>query len=115
MDIDRLSTQAVPTTQESQQTTDATKRKAPELTPSPASEQLHYKEKIIGIIDSLNKFLVPMDTFVKFEFHEKLNEYYVTLVDQRTNEVIREIPSKKMLDIYASMAELMGIAIDKRI
>ena len=42
-------------------------------------------------------FLTPLDTSLKFEFHEELNEYYVTIVDNTSNEVIKEIPPKKCL------------------
>lgn len=73
------------------------------------------KEKVEEIVKGLNEFLTPSHTSLKFEFHEKLNEYYVTLVDDNTKEVIREIPSKKMLDFYATMTEAIGLMIDKKI
>lgn len=44
-----------------------------------------------------------------------LEEYYVTVVDQKTDKVLKKIPPKKMLDIYVSMAELMGILVDKKV
>lgn len=73
------------------------------------------KEKVAKVVGSLNDFLKPTHTSLKFEFHEKLNEYYVTLVNDTTNEVVKEIPSKKMLDFYAAMEEFIGIMIDKKI
>lgn len=73
------------------------------------------KEKVEEIVKGLNDFLSPSHTSLKFEFHEKLNEYYVTLVDDATKEIVREIPSKKMLDFYAEMTEFMGLMIDKKI
>lgn len=73
------------------------------------------KEKVAKVVDSLNDFLTPSHTSLKFEFHEKLNEYYVTLVDDNTQEVVKEIPSKKMLDVYAAMTEFIGLMIDKKI
>ncbi|MFP3361912.1 flagellar protein FlaG, partial [Planococcus sp. SIMBA_143] len=50
----------------------------------------------------------------KFELHDKLEKYYVTVVDSETKEVIKEIPPKKFLDMYAQMAEFMGILIDEK-
>jgi flagellar protein FlaG len=73
------------------------------------------KEKVAEIVSSLNKFLQPSHTSIRFEFHEKLNEYYVTVIDDKTSEVIREIPSKKMLDFYAAMTEYLGLMVDKKI
>jgi flagellar protein FlaG len=73
------------------------------------------KEKVESVVKGLNDFLQPAHTSIKFKLHEKLNEYYVTVVDDNTNEVIREIPAKKLLDMYADMAEHLGLLVDKRI
>ena len=73
------------------------------------------REKIQEMVDSLNKFLTPLQTSLKFELHDKLNEYYVTIIDSETKEVVKEIPPKKMLDIYAAIAEQLGLIIDKKI
>ncbi|MFC0477855.1 flagellar protein FlaG [Robertmurraya beringensis] len=73
------------------------------------------KKQLEDVVKSLNDFLTPAHTSLKFKFHEKLNEYYVTLVDDKTNQVVKEIPSKKMLDFYAEMTEFIGIMVDKRI
>jgi flagellar protein FlaG len=55
------------------------------------------------------------NTHLKFEFHDKLQEYYVTIVDEQTKEVVREIPAKKILDMYAAMTEFVGLMVDKKI
>ncbi|WP_409302822.1 flagellar protein FlaG [Peribacillus sp. SCS-155] len=73
------------------------------------------KEKLEQVVKGLNQFLQPAYTSLKFEFHEKLNEYYVTVVDDSTHETIREIPSKKLLDIYAAMTDFVGLMVDKKI
>ena len=73
------------------------------------------KKNVEEVINGLNEFLQPVHTSLKFKLHEKLNEYYVTIVDDRTNEVIKEIPAKKLLDTYAAMAEQLGLLVDKRI
>ncbi|WP_042222455.1 flagellar protein FlaG [Oceanobacillus manasiensis] len=65
--------------------------------------------------DTLNELMKPLRTNLKFELHDKLEKYYVSVVDSETNEVIKEIPPKKFLDMYANMAEFMGILIDKKI
>lgn len=73
------------------------------------------KEKLERVVESLNRFLEPTMTSLHFKLHEELNEYYVELVDSNTSEVIREIPSKKMLDMYAEMTKLMGVFVDEKI
>lgn len=73
------------------------------------------REKVEEAIQGLNGFLEPAHTSLKFEFHEKLNKYYVTIIDDKTSEVVREIPAKKLLDTYAAMTEFLGLMVDKKI
>ncbi|MDF9758889.1 flagellar protein FlaG [Peribacillus simplex] len=72
------------------------------------------KEKVNEVVESLNTFLDPTQTAIHFEYHEELNEYYVKVVDDVTDETIREIPPKKLLDFYAAMTEFVGIMVDEK-
>ncbi|PWA12655.1 flagellar biosynthesis protein FlaG [Pueribacillus theae] len=76
-------------------------------------EQL-MTERVRERVDAVNDFLLPIDISVKFTFHEELQEYYVEVVDKNTQEVIREIPPKKFLDMYAGMAKFMGLFVDEK-
>ncbi|MGG4491599.1 flagellar protein FlaG [Metabacillus idriensis] len=73
------------------------------------------KDELKKVINGMNDFLQPTNTHIQFQLHEKLNEYYVTVVDNQTKEIVREIPSKKMLDLYAAMTEFLGFVVDKKI
>lgn len=73
------------------------------------------KEKMEEVVKGMNDFLNPVNTSIKFVLHNKLNDYYVTVVDDDTHEVIKEIPSKKLLDTYANMMEFVGLLVDKKI
>jgi flagellar protein FlaG len=78
-------------------------------------EEIIPKEKLEEIVKGMNEFLQPSHTSLKFELHDELKEYYVQIIDERTNEIIREIPPKKLLDIYAAMMEFVGLIVDKKI
>jgi flagellar protein FlaG len=77
-------------------------------------QQTQSKEKTEKVINSMNEFLKDSNTHLKFSLHEELQEYYVAIVDDATNEVIREIPSKKLLDMYAAMTEYVGLLVDRK-
>ncbi|MFT0801502.1 flagellar protein FlaG [Bacillus swezeyi] len=64
-------------------------------------------------VQGANNLLEPSQVHLQFELHEKLGEYYVQVVDNHTEEIIREIPPKEWLDFYAAMAEFMGLIVDK--
>ncbi|MEH7302495.1 flagellar protein FlaG [Neobacillus drentensis] len=78
-------------------------------------QQVQTKEKTEKVINSMNEFLKASNTHLKFQFHDELKEYYVTLVDDTTNEVVKEIPSKKLLDMYAAMTDYLGLLVDKKV
>ncbi|MFB6468943.1 flagellar protein FlaG [Cytobacillus sp. Hz8] len=81
-----------------------------------SQEQTQFQQKKVQeVVKGLNDFIEPSRTSLKFEYHEKLDEYYVKLIDENTHEVIREIPSKKVLDMYAAMKEFLGLMVDKKI
>jgi len=82
--------------------------------PKGINEQI-TKEKLEEVVKSMNQFLMPTNTSLKFTMHEELKEYYVQIVDESTKEVIREIPSKKMLDMYAAMKDFLGLVVDRKI
>ena len=71
--------------------------------------------KVKKMTESLNDFLETTSTKLRYEFHEKLEKYYVTLVDSETDQIVREIPNKKLMDMYASMLDFIGVLIDKKI
>jgi flagellar protein FlaG len=73
------------------------------------------KEKLEKVINAMNDMLKPAHTSTKFVLHEKLNDYYVQIVDEITKDVVKEIPNKKFLDMYAEMIDFMGIFVDKKI
>ncbi|MBM7580158.1 flagellar protein FlaG [Jeotgalibacillus terrae] len=71
-------------------------------------------EQLEKAVQGMNDLLKPYDSHLKFEYHEDLGEYYVTIVDDVSKEVIKEIPSKKLLDSYAAMADFLGILMDQK-
>lgn len=79
------------------------------------SEQQLPIEKAKRMTESMNTFLESANTQLRFKLHDKLNEYYVTIVDMKTDEVVREIPSKKLMDIHAAMREFVGLLVDQKI
>jgi flagellar protein FlaG len=118
--IDRIAEGQIPKTtnlsNSVQGITDNVKAAEPVQLKEEINEHSNYpKEKLEKVIEGMNKFVSASNTHLKFELHEKLKEYYVKIVDDKTNEVVKEIPSKKMLDMYAAMTDFLGLIMDKKI
>ncbi|MCM0650462.1 flagellar protein FlaG [Clostridium swellfunianum] len=78
------------------------------------SKEISDKE-LRNAVDKLNKFLEDSKTHAEYQYHDKLkNDLMIKIVDDKTGEVIHEVPPKKILDMVAKMLEMVGVLIDKR-
>lgn len=84
-----------------------------------ADRQLVDDQKNVNI-DKLKKVMEQAISSLphsdaKFGIHEKTNRIIIKLVDRETQEVIKEIPPEKTLDLLAKRMELAGVLVDKRL
>ncbi|RUS55565.1 flagellar protein FlaG [Kurthia sp. 3B1D] len=63
-------------------------------------------------VNKLNEFMEHTQRNSKFIFHGDLERYYVEVVDAQTQEVVKEIPPKALLDAYYEMQKLAGKIFD---
>lgn len=54
------------------------------------------------------------NTVAEFGIHEGTNRITIKLKDKETNEVIREVPAEKTLDLIQKAWELAGILVDEK-
>ena len=73
------------------------------------------EEELISAIESANKSVNVYDRKLEFSIHEKTKEIMVKVIDTNTDEVIRELPPEKVLDMVARLWELAGILVDKKV
>ena len=77
-------------------------------------EFLFPEHQFIDAIESSNEKLKPYGSKLEFSIHEKTGDVMIKVVDSITDELIREIPPKKIIDMLASMLERAGLLVDKR-
>lgn len=73
------------------------------------------KEKVKKAVDALNEFMTVQNRSSKFVMHDGLDRYYVEVVDAETDEVIREVPPRKLLDAFYTMQKFLGMIVDEKI
>ncbi|AVK82821.1 flagellar biosynthesis protein FlaG [Lysinibacillus sp. B2A1] len=86
-----------------------------EKTTTAGEEQEVTKEKLQKAVDVANEFLEINNSSSKFVYHEGLDRYYVTIVKRDTDEVVKEIPPKKLLDAFYEMQKMVGMIVDEKI
>jgi len=78
-------------------------------------KELPISEKtVIEAIEKANKAFEGVYRRFEFSIHEKTKEIMIKVIDSATDEVIREIPPEKILDMVATIWEMAGIIVDER-
>jgi len=72
---------------------------------------IESKSDVEDLVKQLNEAVSPMDTNLKFGV-DKDNVYFVSVIDQKTNDVIRRFPAEKGIEILPKMQEVSGILFD---
>ena len=73
------------------------------------------KKKVQEAVGKMNEMLEVTNNTSKFMYHDGLERYYVTVVDRETEEVVKEIPPKKLLDAFYEMKKMLGMIVDEKI
>ena len=72
-------------------------------------------EKVIrDAIERANRALSGSDRKFEISIHEKTREIMIKVLDTKTNETIREIPPKKIVDLVVCLCEMAGILYDEK-
>ncbi|GCD09025.1 flagellar protein FlaG [Clostridium tagluense] len=72
------------------------------------------EKEVKNAVSKINKLLEGEGTHLQYEKHDVINQMIIRVIDDKTNEVIKEIPSKKILDMVAKMCEMAGVLIYKK-
>ena len=80
-----------------------------------SSEEFNASE-INNLVSSANQLVDAVsNNKVNFQYDESKEQHIVLVRDIDTNEVIREIPTKEMLDLLKNLEDITGIIYDNKI
>lgn len=74
----------------------------------------YNKDELEQAVEQSNRLLFKDDNRFEFKIHEGTGRMMVKLINKESNEVIKEIPSEKILDLIANIWDLVGILVDER-
>jgi flagellar protein FlaG len=83
----------------------------------PAREELSgesLQRQLMVAIEQANQTLQIRDRHFRFTIHQATKKIMVQVIDAKTEEVIKEIPPEKILDLVARLWELAGIFVDEK-
>lgn len=72
------------------------------------------KQMLAQAVDQVEQLMTTVNESLRFKVHEDTNRTIITVVNQETGEVIREIPSEKFLDLVAMFQkQISGLLVDE--
>jgi flagellar protein FlaG len=80
--------------------------RAPEETPS--LEQIH------DAVKKIEKALTPTAEDLQFSIDDDSGKVIIKLVDTKTQTVLRQIPSKELLDIAKALDKMQGLLVKQK-
>jgi flagellar protein FlaG len=91
---------------------------APAVAPAPtlAGAPAMVSEKALNkSVEVVNQAFSRADEHLSFKVHKETNRIMVRLVDNKTEQVLREFPSEKFLDLVADLMKLAGLQVDETV
>jgi flagellar protein FlaG len=70
-------------------------------------------EKVKAALKSFNEILKP--THLEFQMHDEAGRYFVKIVDDKTQQVIKQIPSEEFLKMISETRDQLGLLVDQRV
>jgi len=75
--------------------------------------KINTKDDVKNIVDQLNKAMAPINTDLKFGVDSQ-DVFFVSVIDQKTDKMIRRFPAEKAQDFLPKMQEVSGILFDTK-
>lgn len=69
---------------------------------------------IKSVLSVANQKIRMTNTRCEFEYHDVTKRVSIKVIDKETDEVVREIPPEKSLEMVEKMWELAGLIVDER-
>lgn len=93
-----------------------------EISVNETEEKERGKENVNGLakstvqqaLETANESLKISHTSARFKYHEATKQVSIKIVDDETQEVIKEIPPEKAIEMVEKMLELTGILVDEK-
>lgn len=72
------------------------------------------KSTVKNAVETANESLKVNRTSARFKYHEATKQVSIKIIDDATQEVIKEIPPEKSIEMVEKMLELSGILVDEK-
>lgn len=76
--------------------------------------KVNSQEQMDQLIDQLNQSLNPFNTTLKFGFDNSSEDFYVSVVETKSNRMLRRFPIEQAEALLPKMQEVNGLLFDQK-
>jgi flagellar protein FlaG len=82
--------------------------KTPAVTTAASAQDLE------NALEQINRTSEAMNIGLRFKLHDKTDRVMVEVIDVEKNEVLKEIPPEKILNMVAQIQDMIGLMLDAK-
>lgn len=88
--------------------------KVAEINNEQKTTKVDSQEQMDKLIDQLNRSLDPFNTSLRFGFDNTSDDFYVSVVETKTNRMLRRFPVEQAEQLLPKMQEVNGLLFDQK-
>jgi flagellar protein FlaG len=77
-------------------------------------EKREEKESLRELVDRLNETARDLGHRLSFDLYDVTDEVYAKVIDRRTNDVVKVLPPKEVLELHRKLQEALGAILDEQ-
>lgn len=81
---------------------------------SAKTEEIGSQEQMDKLIEQLNRSLDPFNTSLRFGFDNSSKDFYVSVIETKSNRVLRRFPQEQAEQLLPKMQEITGLLFDHK-
>lgn len=78
------------------------------------SSKVQSQDEMEKLIDQLNQSLNPFNTTLKFGFDNTSDDFYVSVIETKSNRMLRRFPVEQAEQLLPKMQEVNGLLFDQK-
>ncbi|MBD3806230.1 flagellar protein FlaG [Sulfuricurvum sp.] len=78
------------------------------------ASKIDSQEQIEELIEQLNRSLDPFNTSLRFGFDNASEDFYVSVIDTKSNRILRRFPVEQAEQLLPKIQEINGLLFDQK-
>ncbi len=78
------------------------------------TSKVQSQEQMDKLIEQLNQSLNPFNTTLRFGFDNQSDDFYVSVIDTKSNRMLRRFPIEQAEQLLPKMQEVNGLLFDQK-